>query len=434
MDGLKRSSYSEARLVNLGSSIPAWQRSRNAGPGCFHGFLHAQDWVNVSPIVFRLPETLSRQQVFLVTSEFLELDTAVIGAGVVGLAVGRALALTGRNVIVLEAGDRFGEGISSRNSEVIHAGIYYPHNSLKARLCVEGRRQLYDYCESHKVGCRKCGKWIIATSEAQNRLLEGIQSHAAVNGVPLALVDGEAVARQLSEVRVSAGLWSPETGILDTHGLMLALLGELEDAGGSLVLRSPVERVESAGGYHLLQVAGAMPCTLKVRNLVNAAGLGAAPLARNWVGIPDEQKPAQWFARGVYFSYSGRHPFSNLIYPVPEPGGLGVHLTLDLAGQARFGPDVEWIEREDYAVDSERVRAFAAGIRQWWPGLEVERLQPAYAGIRPKLKDAEGGFFDFRVDGPGEHGVPGLVNLFGIESPGLTSCLAIADLVKNKLA
>jgi L-2-hydroxyglutarate oxidase LhgO len=368
-----------------------------------------------------------------VTSDFLELDTAGIGAGVVGLAVGRALARTGRDVIVLEAGDRFGEGISSRNSEVIHAGIYYPQSSLKARLCVKGRKQLYDYCESHKVGYRKCGKWIIATSEAQSRLLEGIQSHAAANDVPLALMDGETVARQLPEDRVSAGLWSPETGILDTHGLMLALLGELEDAGGSLVLRSPVERVESAGGCHLIQIAGAMPCTLKVRNLVNAAGLGAVPLVRNWVGIPDEQKPAQWFARGVYFSYSGRHPFRNLIYPVPEPGGLGVHLTLDLAGQARFGPDVEWIKREDYAVDPERVRAFAVGIRQWWPGLEVERLQPAYAGIRPKLKDAESGFFDFRVDGPEEHGVPGLVNLFGIESPGLTSCLAIADLVKKKL-
>ncbi|WP_417513481.1 NAD(P)/FAD-dependent oxidoreductase [Marinobacter sp.] len=368
------------------------------------------------------------------TSDFLEVDTLVIGAGVVGLAVARTLSKSGREVIVLEAASRFGEGISSRNSEVIHAGIYYPQNSLKARLCVEGRRKLYDYCATHKVGHRKCGKWIIATSNAQNRLLEGIQSQAADNGISLTLAGGEDVARELPGVRVTAGLWSPETGILDTHGLMLALLGELEDAGGSLVLRSPVESVESAADGHLLQVAGATPCRIKVRNLVNAAGLGAVPLARGWLGLPDEQRPSQWFARGVYFSYSGRHPFNNLIYPVPEPGGLGVHLTLDLAGQARFGPDVEWIEREDYAVDPERSRDFAAGIRRWWPGLEVDRLQPAYAGIRPKLKDAEGGFFDFRVDGPEEHGVPGLVNLFGIESPGLTSCLAIADLVKNKLA
>lgn len=368
------------------------------------------------------------------TSDFLEVDTAVIGAGVIGLAVARRLAQAGREVIVLEAGDRFGEGISSRNSEVIHAGIYYPENSLKARLCVEGRRQLYDYCEHRKVRHRKCGKWIIATHKAQNSMLESIQQHAAINGVPLVLKDGAAVARKLPGVGVSAGLWSPETGILDTHGLMLALLGELEDSGGSLALRSPVERVESAEGAHTLQIAGPSPCWLKARNLVNAAGLGAIPLTQNWAGLSEEYKPTQWFARGVYFSYSGRHPFNNLIYPVPEPGGLGVHLTLDLAGQVRFGPDVEWIEQEDYSVDLERVYAFAAGIRQWWPGLEVERLQPAYAGIRPKLTDASGAFFDFRVDGVEAHGVPGLVNLFGIESPGLTSCLAIADLVHEKLS
>ena len=368
------------------------------------------------------------------TSDFLEVDTAVIGAGVVGLAVARRLAQAGREVIVLEAGDRFGEGISSRNSEVVHAGIYYPESSLKAQLCVDGRRQLYDYCERRKVGYRKCGKWIISTHEAQNSMLESIQQYAAINGVPLVLKEGAAVARQLPEVSVSAGLWSSETGILDSHGLMLALLGELEDLGGSLALRSPVEHVESTEGAHTLQIAGPSPCSLKARNLVNAAGLGAVPLAQKWVGLPEEWKPTQWFARGVYFSYSGRHPFSNLIYPVPEPGGLGVHLTLDLAGQARFGPDVEWIEREEYKVDPERVHGFAAGIKQWWPSLEAERLQPAYAGIRPKLTDAGGGFFDFRVDGPEAHGVPGLVNLFGIESPGLTSCLAIADLVQKKLA
>lgn len=367
------------------------------------------------------------------TNEYLEVDTLVIGAGVVGLAVARALARAGREVIVLEAGDRFGEGISSRNSEVIHAGIYYPENSLKANLCVEGRRRLYDYCENHKVGFRKCGKWIVATDEAQNPMLERIKVQAAANDVNLDLADGSVVARQLPELNVSAGLWSSETGIVDTHGLMLSLLGGLEDAGGSLILRSPVENIESWSDAHILQVAGVMPCTLKVRNLVNAAGLGAVPLTRNWQGLPDAQKPTQWFARGVYFSYNGRHPFNNLIYPVPESGGLGVHLTLDLAGQARFGPDVEWIEQEDYGVDPERVHSFVRGIRQWWPNLDSERLHPAYAGIRPKLKDAEGGFFDFRIDGPNEHGVSGLVNLFGIESPGLTSCLAIAELVKEKL-
>ncbi|WP_353962128.1 NAD(P)/FAD-dependent oxidoreductase [Marinobacter sediminicola] len=419
----------------LGPSIPAWKRSRNASAGCSYGFRHGKDWVNVNGLGSHFRDRLIyRQQGQSVESDLLEVDTLVVGAGVVGLAVGRAMAQVGHEVIVLEAGDHFGEGISSRNSEVIHAGIYYPDNSLKARLCVEGRRQLYQYCESHKVGYQKCGKWIVATSEAQNTGLENIQAQALANCVPLELFDGPTVARRLPEVCVSAGLWSPETGIVDTHGLMLALLGELEDAGGSLVLRSPVERIESGGGTHVLWVGGAEPLRVRARNLVNAAGLGAVPLTRNWVGLPDVQKPSQWFARGVYFSYGGRHPFKNLIYPVPEPGGLGVHLTLDLAGQARFGPDVEWIEREDYGVDPERVHSFVSGIRKWWPGLESARLQPAYAGIRPKLKDAGGGFFDFRIDGPQEHGVPGLVNLFGIESPGLTSCLAIAGLVRDKLA
>jgi L-2-hydroxyglutarate oxidase LhgO len=369
-----------------------------------------------------------------VSTEVLEIQTVVIGAGVVGLAIARTLAKAGHEVIVLEAAGRFGEGISSRNSEVIHAGIYYPEGSLKAALCVDGRQRLYRYCRGHKVEHRKCGKWIVAADESQNGKLLDIQAAAAKNGVELTLHDADRVAREIPEICASSGLWSPETGIVDSHGLMLSLLGELEDAGGQLVLRSPVVAAESDNHWHRLHVGGDHPLTLKAKNVINAAGLAAVPLAKTWTGFPDDFKPEQWFARGVYFSYSGRTPFNTLIYPVPEPGGLGVHLTLDLAGQARFGPDVEWVETEDYTVDPGRQEAFATGIRQWWPDLDPARLQPAYAGIRPKLAGPDGGFADFRIDGPEDHGLPGLVNLFGIESPGLTSCLAIAERVKALLS
>lgn len=367
-------------------------------------------------------------------ADILEVQTVVIGAGAVGLAIARELAMAGRDVIVLESGSRFGEGISSRNSEVIHAGIYYPEGSLKAQLCVAGRKKLYDYCISRKVGHRKCGKWIVATSVAQQTRLARIQAGAESNGVSLELVDGADVRARVPDIRVKAALWSPETGIIDSHGLMLSLLGELEDHGGQLALRAPVLSAVSESGRHRLTLGGDSPCTLVATEVVNAAGLGAPALAAKWQGLPDSQRPAQWLARGVYFSYSGHHPFDSLIYPVPEAGGLGVHLTLDLAGQARFGPDVEWVDSEDYTVDPQRVHRFSEGIRQWWPGLDASRLQPAYAGIRPKLRGPDGGFFDFRIDGPGEHGIPGLVNLFGIESPGLTSSLAIAELVRARLA
>lgn len=366
-------------------------------------------------------------------SEEYQVQTVVIGAGVVGLAVARELAASGREVVVLEAGGSFGEGISSRNSEVIHAGIYYPAGSWKAKLCVEGRRRLYHYCTEHKVAHRRCGKWIVASSDAQLETLRAIREKARGNGVPLDWVDGEDVACRLPDIRVRAALWSPHTGIVDSHGLMLSLLGELEASGGQLVLRSPVVSADSRGGCHRLDVGGDSPCVLLAREVVNAAGLGAPALAARWQGLPAEQRPRQWLARGVYFSYNGPHAFDTLIYPVPEPGGLGVHLTLDLAGQARFGPDVEWISREDYRVDPERVHRFAAAIRQWWPKLDASRLQPAYAGIRPKLTGPDGGFFDFRIDGPDAHAIPGLVNLFGIESPGLTACLAIARRVRELL-
>ncbi|MFL1456123.1 NAD(P)/FAD-dependent oxidoreductase [Marinobacter sp. GN3S48] len=365
--------------------------------------------------------------------EKLQADTVVIGAGAVGLAAARALARQGRELLVLEAGDHFGEGLSSRNSEVIHAGIYYPQDSLKALLCVRGRDQLYEYCRKRHIGHRKTGKWIVATRESQIAKLEEIQARARLNGVALAMNDADAVNTRLPGVSACAALYSPETGIIDSHGLMVSLLADLEHAGGQLVRRAPVTAACSDDAGHRLIIGGAMPCELFARRVINAAGLWAVPLAGIWQGLPDSGRPEQWFARGVYFSYNGRHPFSSLIYPVPEPGGLGVHLTLDLAGQARFGPDVEWITAEDYTVDPARVNAFIDGIRQWWPELDPDRLQPAYAGIRPKLTGPDGGFADFRIDGPADHGVPGLVNLFGIESPGLTSCLAIADYVAARV-
>lgn len=361
--------------------------------------------------------------------EKLSIDTVVIGAGVVGLAVARALALAGHEVFVLEASERFGEGLSSRNSEVIHAGIYYPKDSLKAHLCVQGRRRLYDYCQKHQVGHRKCGKWIVGVGEGQRASLLGIQKRAAANGVELSQVSSGQLNRALPDVRAAGALYSPETGIIDSHQLMLSLLGDLETAGGQLICQAPVLSVDSRDGVHLLNVGGAMPCLVEARQVVNSAGLAAIPLAQSWQGYPQTLCPKPFYARGVYFSYSGRHPFRQLIYPVPEPGGLGIHLTLDLAGQARFGPDVEWIDHPDFTVDPARGVAFARSISQWWPGVDVARLQPAYAGVRPKLSGPGEEPADFDIQGPFHHGVHGLVHLFGIESPGLTACLAIGDYV-----
>lgn len=369
----------------------------------------------------------------MVKTETFAADAVVIGAGVVGLAVARELSLRGREVLVLEAGRHFGEGISSRNSEVIHGGLYYPQDSLKAQLCVNGRRLLYDYCQRRGIGHRKTGKWIVATQPGRLAELRRLQQQARRNGVTLQFHDGVAVRAALPEVDACAALYSPLTGIVDSHELMLALLADVEARGGQLVTGAPVEAALSEAGAHHLSIGGSAPCQLTARSVVNAAGLGAVKLARQWLGLPASARPQQWLARGVYFSYSGRHPFSSLVYPLPEPGGLGVHLTLDLAGQARFGPDVEWVAREDYTVDPARVDGFIESIRQWWPKLDASRLQPAYAGIRPKLSGPGGGFADFRIDGPQVHGIPGLVNLFGIESPGLTSCLAIARHVAGGL-
>lgn len=368
----------------------------------------------------------------MATNDSFSVHSVVIGAGVVGLAVARALSRQGRDVLVLEAGQRFGEGLSSRNSEVVHGGLYYRENSLKATLCVSGRQALYDFCEARHLPYRKCGKWVVAKGGEVDRLAR-IREQAQKNGVMLDFVEGRSLAKQLPHVFADAALHSPETGIVDSHALMLALLGELQDAGGQLVCQAPVERVECDLESYRLKVGGAEPCWLRASQVVNCAGLGAIHLANRWEGMPAGQVPVQRYARGVYFSYSGQHPFRSLIYPMPEPGGLGIHLTLDMAGQARFGPDVEWIDSPDYAVDPQRADAFAQSISRWWPDLDPARLQPAYAGVRPKLHGPEEVFADFRIEGSESHGLPGVVHLFGIESPGLTASLAIADRVADML-
>lgn len=355
-------------------------------------------------------------------------DVVVIGAGVVGLACARALARAGREVLIVERHAEIGTETSSRNSEVIHAGIYYPQGSLKARACVEGRARLYAFCEAFGVNHRRCGKLIVATSAEQESRLAGIRERALANGVTdlERLTAGEARALE-PDLDCTAALLSPSTGIIDSHEFMLALLGDAERHGAMLALNAPVTggRVTAAGIE--LDVGGAAPLQLLAATVINAGGLHAPALAASLAGMPSAHVPTAYYARGNYFSLAGRAPFSRLIYPVPEPGGLGVHLTLDLAGQARFGPDVEWLEHIDYNVDPTRGEVFYSAIRRYWPGLADGGLQPAYAGIRPKIAARGEPDADFVVQGPAVHGIAGLVNLFGIESPGLTSCLALAD-------
>ncbi|HEY4065312.1 MAG TPA: NAD(P)/FAD-dependent oxidoreductase [Burkholderiaceae bacterium] len=367
-------------------------------------------------------------------------DAVVIGAGVVGLAVGRALALHGLETIVLERTNAIGTGTSSRNSEVIHAGIYYPTDSLKARFCVRGREALYPYLESHGVEHRRCGKLLVATNAAQQARLAQIQAQAARNGVgDLQLLDAHAVHALEPELNAVAALLSPSTGIVDSHGLMLALQGDLQAQGGALALLSPLLGLTGSDGGHVLRIGGETASELRARIVVNAAGLWAPDLAARIDGLAPQHVPGARYAKGNYYSLAGRAPFSRLIYPIPEEAGLGVHLTLDLAGQARFGPDVEWItpasaDAIDYRVDPRRAEGFEAAIRSYWPGLPAGALQPAYSGVRPKLQTPGGPALDFVLQGPAEHGVPGLMNLYGIESPGLTSCLALADEVVSRLA
>ncbi len=357
-----------------------------------------------------------------------EVDCIVVGAGVVGLAVARALALAGREVIVLDAAEGIGTETSSRNSEVIHAGIYYPANSLMARFCVAGRRALYAYCAEKGIPHRNCGKLIAATNAEEDAMLAGIQRRAEVNGVEgmRILSTAEAVALE-PNLHCTSALLSPATGIIDSHNFMLALQGDAENAGAICVFLSPVTGARVVRGGTEVHVGGSEPMHLRCRLLVNSAGLHAPDLARRIDGMPQDRVPTAYYAKGNYFTLSGRSPFSRLIYPVPVPGGLGVHLTVDLGGQARFGPDVEWLDTIDYTVNPARADSFYAAVRKYWPDLKDGALQPGYAGIRPKTVPPGKPGQDFVVQGPQTHGVPGLINLFGIESPGLTASLALAD-------
>jgi L-2-hydroxyglutarate oxidase LhgO len=357
-------------------------------------------------------------------------DCVVIGAGVVGLAVARSMAQLRLETILLESAAAIGSGTSSRNSEVIHAGIYYPAGSLKARLCRTGRDLLYDFCNDRGVEYRRCGKLIVAAAENDRAVLERIAAAARANDVTDVTWLTRAEARALEpELECRFALHSPSTGIVDSHGLMVALLGDFQAAGGILALRSAVSGgfCEPSGIRLLIDDA----TELQARIVINCAGLQAQAVAGVLDGLAAGWIPPLYLAKGNYYVLRGKCPFSHLIYPTPEAAGLGTHLTLDLGGQGRFGPDVEWIEHIDYAVDLRRAEHFYTAIRAYWPALPDGALEPGYAGIRPKLQSSGDPPADFLVQGPQTHGVAGLVNLFGIESPGLTSALAIAEHVTS---
>ncbi len=362
-------------------------------------------------------------------------ECAVIGAGVIGLAVARRLARAGIEVVVLEAAETIGSQTSSRNSEVIHAGIYYPRDSLKARACVAGKAALYRYCEERGIGHRRCGKLIVATADAQIAALAALKGRAAANGVTdLRWLSAGEVARLEPAVFCVGALFSPSTGIVDSHGLMRALQGDAEDAGAMIAFRSPVRGAQIAPDGITLDVGGLEPMAITADRVVNAAGLSAQAVARTMAGLPQRTIPRDYLCKGSYYTLTGRPPFTRPIYPVPEQAGLGVHVTVDLAGQVRFGPDVEWIEEIDYDVDPGRADAFYEAVRRYYPDLAEGALQPGYAGIRPKLQAPGGPAADFVIQGPAVHGIDGLVHLYGIESPGLTAALALAELVADALS
>ncbi len=362
------------------------------------------------------------------------MQVLVIGAGVVGLAIARTAALAGHDVTVAEATGGIANGVSSRNSEVIHAGLYYPTGTLRAIHCVRGRRMLYEFCASQGIAHRKCGKLVVATNAAELAKVESILEQAEKNGVEgVEMIGGNAARAMEAELYCIGALHSPETGIVDSHGYMRALWGELEDRGGMIAFATPVERMSFKASQWQVQFGGRDPGTVPFDAVVNSAGLGAQDLARRIDGYPAEKVPRLVLGKGNYFGFAGRPVFSRLIYPTPIDGGLGVHVTLDLAGRMRFGPDVEWIAEENYAVDPRRADSFYARIRTYWPGLPDGSLVPDYAGIRPKLRGPGEPQADFMIAGPADHGLPRLVNLFGIESPGLTSSLSLAEAVVKEL-
>jgi L-2-hydroxyglutarate oxidase LhgO len=363
-----------------------------------------------------------------------QVDCVVIGAGVIGLAVARALAVAGREVLILERERHFGMHTSSRNSEVIHAGMHYPAGSLKAQACVEGRELLYEYCAARGIPHRRCGKFIVATSADQLTQLSAIESQARANGVlDLSWLDGAQARRSKPALNCAAALVSPSTGIIDSHALMMSMLADAEAHGAQIAYGAAVATLRpTAGGLQVFIESERTP-VLCARVVVNSAGLDAHRVARAIEGFPSQHIPRVLLAKGSYFTLSGAAPFGRLIYPVPQPGGLGIHMTLDLAGRARFGPDVEWVDHIDYAVDAASAARFYGAVRQYWPQLGEGTLSPAYSGIRPKLSGPNEAAADFCISGPAAHGVPGVVNLFGMESPGLTSSLALAGRVASLL-
>jgi len=362
-----------------------------------------------------------------------EVDAVIIGGGVVGIACALSLSRRGLDVLILEADSRFGSGTSSRSSEVIHAGLYYPEGSLKARLCVAGRKLLYDYCRSRNVPHRAIGKLVFASTDAELAGLQSIAERAAGAGVDsLRYLDASEVRRIEPELRCVSALHSPETGIVDSHAFMLTMLAEVEDRGGMLACNTRFTGARLRDGLWDISIDGSAEPIVRSRLLINSAGLGAQAAATAIEGLDPAQIPPLHFARGCYFSYSGKLPFQRLIYPLPVPGGLGVHLTFDLQGKARFGPDLEWIDAIDHTVDPGRKSGFVAAARRIWPAIDPDRLQPDYAGIRPKLARADSQ--DFLVSTESAHGLPGLVNLYGIESPGLTAALALGEEVAAGLA